>query len=292
MAKTYRPGRSLTEGQLGLVRHLGTGEQNDDIYLHPATKPDGWNVGDRRQLQDGRVFYLSRLYAVSSGGHATCDYGRTMTARNTIVSYTTTNCQGGTIGTHTFKVTGSSITEGDYAGGFMYLTDATNTGTRKWGVRIISNTASATVDGVANTVILELDGALPATYGTSDSVYVVPNKYFYCEEGSGNAHAGQLFSLITGVLCVTGKVAADDYVWLQTWGEHAWMPVNSSNEGGVGLERRIWALGDGSMQPGTSGQTAISGGTEVACMQPIGYYLSKTTTGNDLSFMFFLTIAQ
>ena len=169
MAITYRPGRSQTDGQLGLVRHLGTGEYNDDIYLHTAAKPDGWNVGDRRQLQDGRVFYLSKAYAAPTA-HATCDYGRTMSARNTWVSYATTNCQGGTLGEHTFKVTGSSISEGDYAGGFMYLTDATNTGTRKWGCKIISNTASATVDGVSNTVILELTS--PEALGFTHNLFI------------------------------------------------------------------------------------------------------------------------
>lgn len=290
MAKTFRPGRSQTDGQLGLVRHLGTGEYNDDIYLHTAAKPDGWNVGDRRQLQDGRVFYLSRLYGVSTQGHATCDYGRTMTSRNTWVPYTTTNCLGGTIGKHIISVIGSSISEGDYAGGFMYLTDATNTGTRKWGSKIISNTGSATVGGVANTVAITIDGALPATYSVADSVYVAPPLYGYCEEGSGNAHAGELFSLCIGVLVVTGKVAADDYVWLQTWGPHGWMPVNTSNEGGLSTERRVYCLGDGSMQPGVATQSTIPAANESACMQPIGYYLTKTTTGQDLSYGFFLTI--
>ena len=118
MVTTYRPGRNVIEGRQGTVVHAGAGEYNDDIYLHPATKPAGWNLGDRRQLQDGRVFYLSKAYAAPTA-HATCDYGRLMQARNTWVSYATTNCQGGTIGTHTFKVTGSGISEGDYAGGFI-----------------------------------------------------------------------------------------------------------------------------------------------------------------------------
>lgn len=289
MAKIYRPGRSVTEGKLGLVRHLGAGEFNDDIYLHTAAKPQGWNLGDRRQLQDGRVFYLSKAYAAPTG-HGTSDYGRTMTSRNTIVAYTTTNCQGGTLGEHTIKVTGSGISDGDYAGGFMYLTDATNTGTRKWGAKIVHNTASGTVDGVANTVIITLDGQLPATYSTSDSVYVTPPLYGLCHEGDGNAHSGEIWALCIGVLVVTGKVAANDYVWLQTWGPHAWLPAANTNEGGVTMERRIYLLGNGAMQAGVSGNSTISGSSESTCMQPIGYYMSKTTNSNDLSYMFFLTI--
>ena len=289
MAKTFRPGRSVNEGQLGLVTHTGGG-QDSDIYLHTAAKPDGWELGDRRQLADGRVFYLAMNYATMAS-HGTCDYGHTMTSRSTIAEYATTNCQGGDEGSYTIKGTKASVSEGTYAGGFMFLKDATNTGTRKFGRKIVSNTASATVDGVANTVIFTLDGTLPCPMTTSDTFEVCENSYYMVEEGGGQAHAAKSYARFVGVSPCTGKVAANDYLWLQTWGEIAWMSASATNEGGVGHERNVYALGNGAINVGTSGTAAVAGGVEATGMQHIGMLMTKTSSGNDLSSMFYLTIA-
>lgn len=192
---------------------------------------------------------------------------------------------GGVKGEYTLTVT-DTLTANEFAGGLLTIYEADKPIVC---VRIISNTIK----------VITIDGKLPDTYtSSSTNVFVIKSPYRNVIRAGSAQNAAGVYDYCPGIfnspLDENGNAAAaDDFVWLQTWGL-CYTQASGTFEGSEEGERMMIVMGGGGTQimvsansrmnyqvvgylyPGT-GNTAVannpslSNGTDVGMMTHITY---------------------
>tara|TARA_Y100001951_G_C11297031_1_gene276424 strand:+ start:3071 stop:3847 length:777 start_codon:yes stop_codon:yes gene_type:complete len=163
------------------------------------------SMGEKLEFSDGRVFrYAKASAAISSGLVVSTDdvYKVDADTNDTFVAQAA--------GSTTFKLSarsGDSLDE--YAG--AYFGNITN-GEQ---YRIKSNTASATVDGVANTVIFTLYDPLKTAIAATDDYLITPNPYASVITATVSGGTTD-YDRAVGVTPIA--ISSGYYFWLQTKG--------------------------------------------------------------------------
>ncbi len=196
-------GKAINE-VLGLQGHVGyeTAGQWDYIYRTSTVKDTKWDLGDKAELPDGRVFRYAKALSVVHGGHG-CEYTYTGLTSYTAfgVAYPV-----GTRKIVSAAATHSALTKDELKGGYIIIFDgADDTDTTTRG--IIGNDVSS-----ANAAItLYLDAAIhTAIVAGTNASEVFQNPFGALKDGATvtNPKAG----------LPAANASAGQYFWVQTEG--------------------------------------------------------------------------
>lgn len=222
IAKVNYPARA------GLVHH-GDSPNWDFLYETSTILANKWNVGDRYVLPDGRVY----RYALATNAIPTCKFG--VKFYNTIADgIATTLAQGQAVGDNTIYITGAGVTADEYRGGYVMI----HVGTHQQFRGILGNSATD-ADGK---VKIYLDAALSVAVTTSHYTEVMQSPYSNVKltAGPSGGLTGTDFTSVAGIPNVI-TAAANQYVWLQTWGP-IWINPHGSSLQDAGIaagERKL-----------------------------------------------------
>ncbi len=173
----------------------------------------------------------------------------------------------GAIGDTTMTIDAGSSgdhTANEFRGGILVIHTHTDAKHQFFG--ITGNTASD-VDG---NITFYLDGKLTHTITSSHGVEVWPNPYVSVRDvGGGHEH-----SSVAGIPN-RHTVAANTWLWLQTWGPVWSNPIGTSTYAMVAGERRLVFDYAGNVCPVTDARGAWDDGD----YQHAGYILDRTATG-------------
>jgi len=215
----------------------------DDQSVYEACATQKYRIGSRRVV-DNKVYRYTQLASTTrtgAYGGVTGGLGLFSIATNsgalTIVT--------AALGALTVTISSPTLVVNAYAGGLLTIYEA---GQPLAILGIVSNTAT----------VIYLDGPLPGTYtaGVNANSQVIAGPYASVVIAGVSVSAGAAFDYCPGIfnspLDEDGNVAAaDDYLWLQTWGLcNMW--ASGSYQGGAGGERVVVVQGDGCAQVNTA----------------------------------------
>ena len=175
------------------------------IYSTSLTRDQRWNVGDRVVLPDGRVF----RYGLASNIVAKVNVGLKFWDELTDGITYTALLQGQAAGDLSIRVdagAAAAVTKDQLRGGYVIFHVGYTTAVRG----IIGNTL-ADSDGYTT---IYVDAPFQVALTTADRVEVHTNPYANLRYRGA---AGDEYSSVAGVPAVT-TAAADQYLWIQTWG--------------------------------------------------------------------------
>jgi len=264
---SYNGKGSLIRGHLQqapiAASFIGAGGPHQ-IYEVSATQR--YALGTRMVMGDGRVFRYCKATNDCPWDYA---YSKCVFANNAPFQCSGTDVATRAAGQPVVRITKANITKNQWVGGFVAVMDATTGVNKWWGARILSNTASDT------TVDITLERDLPVAITTSaDVVEVQPPIWGSFVESN---HAAKVYGMINGVI-VVGTYSANDYLWLQTWGELPTFAVANEKTGVESGERAIYARGDGAYQGATAGDGLVQS-NYASAMQRIGILPSLSNNG-------------
>ncbi len=245
-----------------------TAGQWDFLYETSTVKSAKYDVGDRVQLPDGRVFrYGLATNIVTHMMQGLKFYGR---VEDGIAYKAPTQTQA--IGDR--EVTVDAGDSGDYTedqlkGGYVIF--HTHGEYTDFSRGIIGNSAS---DGDGN-VTLYLDAALHVAVAVAFGVETCPNPYSILRQATSAAGTGSAADSYTSVagFALTLTAAANQYLWIQTWG-----PIWINPQGAVGYtpatnRRTVFFTNEGSI-------IASSAAVVTTSLQQIaGFLITRETAG-------------
>jgi hypothetical protein len=251
--------------QLGTSQVIGHRQTPDWSFIYaPATsvRDPNFNIGDRVVLPDGRVY----RYAKSAGACYT--YQLAMFYGLIGVAYTSL-LQAQAVGDKSIYLDAGSaaaFAEDALRGGYVVIYGSDNSDVQQRG--IVGNTLSDS-DGYTT---IYLDAALNVAVTTSTGAEVMRNPY-----GSVLTVGATEYCSVAGLPAVE-STAANQYLWIQTWGPCAIAPgesavCDSAFERSVCADVTVGALHEG-------GDSGFGTG---AC-QIVGHGLERTTSGNGAVF--------
>ncbi len=215
-------------GSTGFVQSESTSDW-DTLYRTSTILDPKWRVGDRMVTPDGRVF----RYAKASNAIPTCKFGVKFWGQ-IADGVAASLYQGQAIGDDSVKITAAGVTEDQFYGGYVMI----HVGTHQQFRGILGNTATLG-DG---TIIVYLDAALTVVVTTSHYTEILPSPYANVRltAGPSGGDSGNDYSSVAGIPNVI-TAAANQYLWLQTWGPIWINPHGSSlqDAGITGGERKL-----------------------------------------------------
>jgi hypothetical protein len=182
-------------------------------------------VGSGFKRSDGNIYrYINSITGVAANklvahnGYQDVAYATSMVTLGTAgtqQSNETTGVYPSYIGSRYILIALASVVKDMWAGG--YITIARGTGL-PYCYRIKGNTASATLNSVANSVLIELYEPLQATLAASTTTYlsIVGSMFNYMELATGTGTAATTSYCAMGVSCAT--LTANTYGWICTHG--------------------------------------------------------------------------
>jgi len=244
----------LLDHSAGLVEGLSDGPSWSFLYEKSTVKPDGFNIGDRVGLPDGRVFRLGKVGSLT----VLTNYGAAYEKK--VNAYAVAPAQGtdaGAVGDSKISMTVASpfgalgtgvIAKDELRGGYVVIGHNTdNPQTRG----IIGNPALA----VAGILTVDLDAPLvtAVTVGTT-GIEAMGNPYGQLINTGG---AGEYMAFL-GIPAV--GATAGQYFWLQTWGP-VWIVSDGNTCNSIG-DRTIYFMSNGSVKSGND--VTIESGYQMA----------------------------
>ncbi len=219
-----------------IVKHVGsegivgyeTAGQYDFLYATSTTIDPAFDVGDRVALADGRVF----RYAKATNAMPTCKFGvkfYDQIGDGLGVSMAINHA----VGERNIILTAAGVTKDEFRGGYMII----HVGTHQQFRGVIGNTATDG-DGL---VTFTLDAGLTVACTTQyTEVLRSPYSNVRLTAGPSGGMTGNDYSSVAGIPNVI-TAAANQYVWLQTWGPIWINPHGSSlqDAGITGGERKL-----------------------------------------------------
>ncbi len=255
--------RHLTKPFNPVIWPAVPGDSTGDSNLGFATDDSiqRYTIGTCAMSWDGSVSRYSKF------GSANTSYqnGVWSNATSAGISFESVNGASGA-GDRTVNIAEASVTEDQYAGGYLILFHATGDGSV---YTVIGNTASA-----GGIVILSLDRPLAAAVTTSDNLELFESPF--ADIRSGNAGTEKTFWGIPMALMTSGN-----YGWIKTWGPIFIAP--QSTVGGNGLATGYFRH-DGSIDV----RANISPGTVTD--QIAGFRMVGSASGDGPLFMLQVTI--
>lgn len=206
-------------------------------------------IGTRVRFDDGREFVYCKTSADFVAGEVISAPAASAVTANVMVA--------ANIGATTVYGVLAGTTADLYANGYLFLTDDTGQG---YTLRIKSNTAAATVAGVANTVTFTLYDPLKVAIDTSTDFVVMPDLYTLVVEGGATTRP-----IGVAVVPTTGTTATC-YFWVQTHGPAVALCTSASS---LAVGAMVCAA--------ASGGIGIATGTTATT---IGYCLSAAEDAN------------
>jgi hypothetical protein len=214
-------------GNAGLVQSISQGSW-DYLYRTSTVRDSKWNIGDRVVLPDGRVF----RYAKATNAMPTCKFGVKFYGQigdGLAVSMAINHA----IGERDIVLTAAGVTKDEFSGGYMMI----HVGTHQQFRGVVGNTAT---NGVG-TVTFTLDAGLSVACTTQwTEVLQSPYANVKLTAGPSGGLSGDDYSSVAGIPNVI-TAAANQYVWLQTWGPIWINPHGASlqDAGITGGERKL-----------------------------------------------------
>lgn len=256
----------------GLVEGHVAGPSWDFIYQTSTVKHPNYNIGDRVQLPDGRVFRYAKSGAICQAGRGNIFYNKIGTVG---IDYAVLTAAAA-IGDTEIKMTAVvAQTEDVLRGGIMALklTNAADDATLQTR-RIVGNSAA----GAGSECTIYLDAGLTAALTTLSYAFCMPNPYSDIRYTDNESLSD---SCSMAGMAAAYVDAANKYFWIQTWGLCVF---NHQNECGRTAHGRglVWRY-DGSVQHRDSGTSAIGG----VFQQEAGFIMDNTggDTGATFDFM-------
>lgn len=221
------------EGSAGQVMPQGAGVGDwDFLYQTSTVKPPKWNVGDRVVLPDVRVFRLAKATNIVPN----CKYGLKFWNR---ISDGVAVALGAAlvVGDRSLTIAAAGVTLDEYRGGYVILHGGTHHQFRG----VVGNSATDT----AGNIIVYLDAAIQIAVAAGQWTELVQSPY------DNVNYSGVLpndYTSVAGIPNVT-TVAANQYLWLQTWGPIWVNPHGASltDAGLLGGERKLVFDAEGSI---------------------------------------------
>lgn len=174
-------------------------------------------IGDCVRFDDGRVFKFARSSGATSAGALVVSVPNVAAIAATYFGATSAvgsiSGEGGAIGDTTIRISDdvTSVTENEYAGGYLNIIDGTGEG---YQYRIKSNQATGTA-GTGWT--LEIYDGLKVALDTSDTSDSVGSLMNHPLDGVAESGTVATENFPAGK-CVCAFTAANYYGWIQTWG--------------------------------------------------------------------------
>lgn len=266
------------------------GQTEQDIYAASSTQK--YRIGTRRVVDD-RVFRYSKVVGSSTPSPYSKICTKFLPTSAVATTVATTDVYKAVSGEYQMTLHLAGKTLDQYAGGYLLMNDAAQVAVgRHYSRRILSSTASATVNGDADAVVFTLEATLPFTStDVATAVTVVENPWakLYYRPQPG---AWVSYWMFMGV-CMPYVVAEDDYIWIQTWGPCGIENVANTFEGANYFEHQVYICGDGSIQCVPFGGSIVKAGYEAAGMQLAGVmmadsYYSGSPVDEDHPFIFIM----
>ena len=235
-------------------------DDNLGIRLNDATQRN--TLGTRKMDWDGGVYRYVKAGSTYTSYQAAVWTGDTSAG----VSYEAPN-SGSSAGQNVVHIAEASITEDEYAGGYMLLFHSTGDGNV---TTVIGNSAST-----GGLVDVYLEHPLPVDVTTSDAFELYPNPYDDVQQGNNSTNTA-------GFIGIPQALLTDNYFgWVKTWGPTFISP--QSTVGGSGLAAGYFRH-DGSIDV----RANISPGTVTD--QYAGYRLIGSASGDGPLFMLQVSI--
>ncbi|MCK5612646.1 hypothetical protein KAR91_62820 [Candidatus Pacearchaeota archaeon] len=249
----------------GLAEGNRDGASWDFIYQVSTVKHPEWNVGDRVQLPDGRVFYYAKSAGICYTGQGNC-FQNAIPATGIDYVVLTENAPVGQVYVKTTATLDHTID--DLRNGHMLL-KPTNTSTNAvLQMRLVTgNTACSAGDEIT----IYLDGGLTAALTTLSYVVVMPSPW------NAIKLDGSLATSVAGI-AATYVDATDKYFWIQTWGQ-CWI-APQTDLGQADSKRQLVFRHDGSVGPHDDSDTTYE---EYA--QHAGFVLDDNSLANGATKM-------
>lgn len=267
--------QSIALGTEGQVTYQ-TEPNWDFLYSQSTVKDPNWNVGDRVQTPDGRVF----RYAKAGSTMSSMKYG--VYGYNQLVAeYTSPTCVPTStiaVGARSaaFTVTAASIgasrngviAEDELRGGYISFYGTTSGDRPQRG--IIGNTALAAAD---TSITLYFDAAIKTAMNASVATEILANPYSDVRSDTEQYGIWSSCLGMPNVLATSGQ-----YYWLQTWGPFRITPTSAAL--GVNQGERMFVFGaNGSICSTATWHTQLAT-TPTHCYQIAGFLLERTTGGS------------
>jgi hypothetical protein len=220
----------------------------DFLYSTTAAKDNLYNIGDRVETGDGRVF----RYAYAGTGGVLSSFGAACQAIVKI-SHLIPAAGVAAAGVRSVLVTvggtdgaaGNGIIATDeLRGGYIVLANQSSSAMNRG---IIGNSAVLTAGGTST---IYLDAPTTAAITTATYCEIMPNPYLNMRLGGALAGSLERNSFL-GIPVVTA--AAGQYFWLQTWGATWIVPSGTPGADQPGYasdDRDVFFVGDGSIYGG------------------------------------------
>lgn len=267
---------SSTRG-VGYTKHLDL-TQTREIYESPiqnwdflyetsTTIPDGYHVGDRVCLPDGRVYRLARAtniishtaFGLKFWGQTDDGVNYTAPLQTELATSKEITIDAGDSGDHTAD---------EFRGGFIII--HTHTDNHHMTRYILGNTASD-ADGY---ITFYVDAPWIKDIEVAYGVEVCPNPYNSVQVRQAQAtNAGDTYSSVAGMPLVK-TTANNQYLWLQTWGPIWINPTNACGNTVVENRRQVRFNYEGIIT-GTDGQTATT-----SILQNAGFMITREDAGS------------
>ena len=204
MATTYTAQWIDTNGAPGYGTIPG---KKQGIYDESSTQ--NMALGSRVELSDGRVFrysYFNTATAISLLSGVDISAGSVVETDNVVVAPASANVTtDGVLGYRYLEATLASVSNNQYAGGYLHICDGTGTGRC---YRIKGNTATD-IPATGN-VRIELFDRLEATLSASSDIAITGNMY-------ANLRPATTTDAVVSGVTMRG-VTVDYYAFVQTWG--------------------------------------------------------------------------
>ena len=241
------------------------GESWNFIYQVSTVKHPNFNVGDRVQLPDGRVFRFAKSGAACWTGRG-CYFNNAVPAVGIDYVLLTENAP---VGQAYVKTTATvAHTADDLRGGHALLKPVAASTDAVLQMRLITGNTAA---DAAGEITVYLDGGLTAALTTLSYIVAMPSPYTDLRYG------GSTYYMSYAGIPATYVDAADKYFWVQTWGV-CW--IAPQGECGTSqYQRDLVFKEDGSLQhKGTTDATWLNG-------QRAGFILDNNAGANGLTKM-------
>ncbi len=260
-------------GGAGLVQSISQAPW-DFLYQTSTVKDSKWNMGDRVVLPDGRVFrYGKAITAIADKNHGLKFWSK---LADNGVDYVVPD-QGQDVGDATVHITAAGITLDELRGGYIIIHTHTAHNDQFRGILGNSETDA---DG---DITIYVDAPWTVAIETAFGVEVHANPYSSLQVTStDNGIAGDHYSSVGGMPNVL-TAAANQHLWLQTWGP-CWVNPKPAPVAGQEGRRGAWFDYEGSIVPANADVVATS-------LQYAGFFMDREVVGGTGSPLFMLQIA-
>lgn len=243
--------RTFNLGEQGIVQSKG-GPDWGFLYRASTVKDAAYNVGDRVQLPDGRVFYYAKSGAACNSGQGVAFYNADPAISGNPAAAVAAD------GTLAVTFASQTFAENALQQGFIHFGAAATTEQFRG---ITGNTAAS-----SSTVTIYMDAPLNTAITTSTYAEVMYNPWSDVRSGNMGGDASW-----AGV-AATYVSAADTYFWVQTWGP-MWCAPQAAVQATAYIRMAYWRH-DGSLDVQPLDGTLKAFVTD----QPAGFVIGRGST--------------